>query len=101
MERLVVWHEVEDSCGLRAAEESWAPLYGQPWDLGQRVGSMEICCAAVREEPFFLSCPPFLVFLLHSSPHPLLTPHLLWLWQLLRIRGSLKWVYRGLADLPS
>lgn len=28
--RLVVWHEVEDSCALRTTEESWVPLYGQP-----------------------------------------------------------------------
>lgn len=40
--RLVVWHEVEDSCALRAAEESWVPLYGQPWDLGKCVWSVEI-----------------------------------------------------------
>lgn len=42
MGRLVVWHEVEDSRALRATEESWVPLYGQPWDLGKCVGSMEI-----------------------------------------------------------
>lgn len=61
--------------------------------------------------PSFFSYPPIPLFPLNSFPssqwlsslspntQPLLTPLLLWLWHLLSIQGSLKWVYRGAADL--